>query len=108
MINIYIPKEAVVKATKTVLTVAAYGLVVASYVSDMDMSTVKGLLGKTNYSDAVDAIMSSTMFSSDKRKMLDQLKKDGDATYYKSVIKVVKSSMFSRDKIEAIEMLSEK
>lgn len=108
MIKVYIPKEAVVKATKTVLTVAAYGLAVASYVSDLDITTVKGYLGKTDYSDAVDAIMSSTMFSSDKRKMLDQLKKDGDATYYKSVIKVVKSSMFSRDKIEAIEMLSEK
>ena len=108
MIKIYIPKETVVKATKTIATVAVYGLAVASYVSDLDMSTVKGFIGKTDYSDAVDAIMGSKMFSSDKRKMLDLLKKDGDATYYRSVIKVVKASMFSSDKVEAIKLLSEK
>lgn len=59
------------------------------------------------YSDAVNAIMESDMFSSDKRRAVSVLKRDGDTEFYKAIIAVAKDdSMFSCDQVHMIEHLS--
>ena len=63
--------------------------------------------GNVTYSDAVDTIMNSTMFSSDKGKAVKELQKNKDSDYYRAVIRVVKSSMYSSDKIKTIAELKE-
>ena len=60
------------------------------------------------YSDAVKAIMESSMFGSHKTRAIELLKRDGDTEYYMAVVTVANSSMFSSNKIEAIETLSKK
>jgi hypothetical protein len=59
-------------------------------------------VGDVKYSDAVGAIMNSRMFSSDKPKVIEVLKKDGNTDYYKAIIQVVNSNMFSSDKLKTI------
>lgn len=60
-------------------------------------------LGKAKYDDAVNAITDSDMWSADKLKAINALKKDGDSKLYKSVVNVVHSSMWSKDKLTVIE-----
>ena len=62
--------------------------------------------GNVKYSDAVNVILSGTMFSTDKNKMMELLKPNEDADYYRSVIHVVESSMYSGDKVEAIKTIN--
>lgn len=86
--------------------VALYGLAtVMSYVSMKDVTEMVRYSGNVKYSDAINAIMESSMFGSDKNKIVAMLKKDGDADYYKAIIKVVKSNMFGSDKVKAIEYI---
>ena len=59
-----------------------------------------------SYYDAVQAIAKSTMFASDKRAVMEVLKRDGSAEYYKSVISIVQTHMFASDKIAMIKTLS--
>ena len=60
-------------------------------------------IGNVDYSDAVDAILSSDMWSSDKRRAMALIKKDKDCEYYKAVINTVDSSMWSSDKLRILE-----
>ena len=62
--------------------------------------------GNVKYSDAVNVILSSTMFSSDKNRIIELIKVDGDAEYYRSIIHVVESSMYSGDKVTAIKFIN--
>ena len=62
--------------------------------------------GNVKYSYAVDVIMNSSMFSSDKNRAVAVLNKNEDAEYYRAVIKVVKSNMYPSDKIRAITNLN--
>jgi hypothetical protein len=55
-----------------------------------------------DYGDAVEAIMDSDMFSSDKEKAMEALKVDGDSGYYKAVIHVANSDTFSSSKAKTI------
>lgn len=86
--------------------IALCGLVtVLPYVSK-DIVEKMRYSGNVKYSDAVNVILSSTMFSSDKNKMIELLKSDVDADYYRSIIHVVESSMYSGDKVEAIKTIN--
>lgn len=106
MRKIHITKEAVGRFAKTGCKVVGYGLAtVASYVSMKDIADVKNYFGKVNYSDAVRAIMNSSMYSSDKNRMIEVLRRDGNTEYYRTVISVVNSTMFSSDKIKTITTL---
>lgn len=59
------------------------------------------------YSNAVNAIMDSPMFSSDKRNAISALKRDGDAEYYRAVIRIANDGeLFGSDKVRMIEELS--
>lgn len=59
-----------------------------------------------SYSNAVETIMNSRMWSGDKSKAISALKNDGDTEYYLAVIKVANSSMFSNDKLDTIIEMS--
>lgn len=67
-----------------------------------DTNNVMYYVGDVKYSDAVGVIMNSRMFSSDKTKAIEVLKKNEDKEFYKSVIQVVNSNMFSSDKLTTI------
>ena len=65
-------------------------------------------LGAAGYSDAVKAIVESSMFDSGKKRAIELLKRDGDAGYYNAVIATVNSDMFDSGKIASIEAMSRK
>ena len=79
----------------------------SSRISVQDVVDMVRYRGNVTYSDAVDTIMNSTMFSSDKGKAVKELQKNKDSDYYRAVIRVVKSSMYSSDKIKTIAELKE-
>ena len=108
MKKLKVTKETVGKIVNTGCKAVLYGLaIVLPYATEKNMTAMKYYIGTANYSDAVGVIMSSSMFSSDKNKVIEILKRDENPEYYKSVIQVVNSTMFSGDKIKAIKMLSE-
>ena len=61
---------------------------------------------RVDYGDAVQAVMSSDMYSHDKSKVVGLLKQNADSAYYGAVIAIVESDMFSHEKIKAIENVS--
>lgn len=61
----------------------------------------------TKYIEAVSAILSIVTVSSDKDEMLNLLKTDGDASYYRAIIRVAESDMYSGDIIKAIKIINE-
>lgn len=92
------------KIAKAGCTFAARSLVlVLSYTSAKDIIETIRYSGKVGYNDAVSAIMSSSMFSSNKNEAVSALKKDGDSELYKAVIHVVRSNMLSSNKVETIK-----
>lgn len=80
-------------------------LVIAPSVKSLTQTIgdVKYLSGKVTYSDAVSAILHSSMWSDNKAMATSVLPKDADAELYKSVIEITKSSLFSEDKLKAIQ-----
>lgn len=58
------------------------------------------------YSGAMNAIMKSTMFSSDKTDITKLLLPNAPEDYYSSVISIANSTMFSSDKAYAIKNLN--
>ena len=60
----------------------------------------------TGYGAAVEAIMNSNMWSSDKHEAIAALNRKGNAEYFRAVIAVVESSMWSSDKLDTIKGLS--
>lgn len=57
------------------------------------------------YYDAVQAIMETGMFASDKREMVSVMKQNASEDYYKAVISIAKTGMFASDKIEMVKTL---
>ena len=74
----------------------------------IDIPAAESRTCETTYSDAVSAILNSSMFDSNKTKLMIMLKRDGDSEYYKSVIMTINSSMFDSNKIQTVEGLSAK
>ena len=60
----------------------------------------------STYSGAMNAIMNSTMHSSDKTDISKLLLPNVSADYYSSVISIANSTMFSSDKVYAIKNLN--
>lgn len=54
------------------------------------------------YNNAVEAIMNSTMFSSDKAKAVSALKLNASPELYLAIINIVKSSILSIEKLNLI------
>lgn len=102
-----ITKETIMTTGKSIGVGVLYGLAfIASKVAVGDVIDMVRYKGNVKYSDAVDVIMSSNMYSSDKSRALAVLKKDEDTDYYRAVVRVMKSNMFSSDKIKTISDLS--
>lgn len=98
-----ITKETIKNVGRVVGTIMLYGAVfVAPRVLAKDVTCAIGSNGDAKYSDAVNAITDSNMFSADKTKAIAMLRKNEDVEYYKSVIRVIKSTMFSSDKLKTI------
>ena len=68
----------------------------------------KNEMKPVGYDAAVETIMASSMFGSDKCDAVKLLKRDEDENYYKAVISIMQSSMFGSDKVEMIRYLSQK
>lgn len=64
--------------------------------------------GAAKYSDAVDAIVNSNMWSSDKAAAIAALDRDANEDLYKAVIHVAKGTMWSADKVDMIKKLCKK
>ena len=60
----------------------------------------------STYSGAMNAIMNSTMYSSDKTDITKLLLPNASEDYYSSVISIANSTMFSSDKVYAIKSLN--
>lgn len=94
------------KYLKTGCKIAAYGA--ATVLSYLSLSDVKQYVRdvsidvNADYADAVNAIMSSNMWSGDKKEAVQMLRKGESASFYKAIIKVANSSMWSADKAETI------
>ena len=82
-------------------------VVLLPYLPVKDIMDMIRFSGKVGYGDAVEVIMSSSMYSGDKNEAMSMLSKDGDSEYYKAVVCVMKSGMYSSDKLEAIKNINE-
>lgn len=89
--------------------IALYGLVTTAVLRSRESNTVDDDESASyDYSDAIEAIMNSSMLSSDKRKAVEMLDRYEYVDYYRAVIKIVEnSSMLTSDKLKMIEHLSE-
>lgn len=91
---------------KGICGVAVFGLALfAPRILEINVSKRDDDTESYSYGGAVEVIMDSNMFASDKRRMVDIIEKDRDCDYYKSVIKIIKSNMFASDKIRTVEAL---
>lgn len=98
-------KGFVMKAGKFVAGVA----LMAAYAAVADnVSTKRTRLTTYTYSDAVNAIMGSDMWSSDKQEAVSILARGETTEFYKAVISIVnESSTWSSDKVKMIRGLSQ-
>ena len=82
------------------------GTVLAS-VSVKDVLDMMRYSGDVGYGDAVNAIMSSSMYSHDKTRAVAMLRDGKTSDFYKAVINVAKSSAYSHDKAASIISMCE-
>lgn len=88
--------------------VAASVLLIAASNKVIEVITGGHVRVVARYSDAINAIMKSSMYSNDKREAAAVLKRYEDAEYYRAIINVVQDSrLYSSDKVELIKGLSE-
>lgn len=100
-------KEIIINTGKAIGTGVLYGLaVLASKVAVEDIIDMIKYKGNVGYSDAIDVVMESSMFSTDKTRAIAVIKKNGDTDYYRAAIRVIKSNMFPSDKIRTLEQLN--
>lgn len=108
MKKLNISKETIGKITDVGCKIAVYGLTTwLSYMSVKDTIDTTQFSSNVTYSDTVKVIMNSAMYSTDKNKILELLKKDESTDYYKSIIQVIKSNMYSGDKVMAIRSIGD-
>lgn len=60
------------------------------------------MAGIKNYEDAVNAILSSNMFSTDKRQAIELISINEEAMYYKTIARIALSSVYSSEKVNMI------
>lgn len=108
--KIRITKDGVVNTIKTGFSFAAAVAVVVL----PNLSTLKEVAddmryrGKVTYNDAIDAILHSTIYSSDKTKLVMMLPKDRDVEFYKSIVSILNSTIYSGDKFTIIKDICER
>lgn len=80
--------------------------VALSSISVKDILDMTRYSGEVGYGDAVNAIMTSNMYSSDKNKAVSILKRDETSDFYKAVINVARGNAYSSDKVRTISNMS--
>lgn len=96
--------ETIRKYARKGCQILMYGLVTSlSYLSVRDILDIAQSSGDVGYGDAVNAIMSSDMWSADKNKAVMVLSKEENSEFYKAVIHIANSDMWSADKVRAIK-----
>jgi hypothetical protein len=94
---------------ENVCEIVTYGALMAITYKVAENVTTGTDISTAGYDDAVEAIMSSSMFSSDKREAISALDRYGNGQFYKAVVRIANdSSMFSHDKADMIRELSNK
>lgn len=107
MKKLNITKGTIKNVFKVVCGVAVYSIATAkSNNMAKDIIDMVRYSGDVKYSDAINVIMDSNMFDSNKNEAMVLLKKNQDAEYYKTIIQIVKSNMFDSNKIRAITNLN--
>lgn len=103
MKTIKLNKETVGKIAKTGCKFALCTLaVVLPHLSKRETIDMIRYSGDVNYSDVVEVIMSSSMWSGDKKAVVELLNKEADMETYRAVIKIARSNLYSGDKVELI------
>jgi len=98
----------VVELAKPLCKGFAYGALLSLLTKSFELDVNIGKDEIADYGDAVQAIMDSAMFGSDKSKAVAALKKCASSEYYKAIISIVSDgSMFGSDKVKLIQTLSE-
>lgn len=88
-----------------VFGIAVTGLLVPQMIKNDDRVLETGSSYGVTYSDAVEAIMESDMWSSDKEQAVTYLNRRETADYYKAIINIVNGDMWSDDKLKLIKNL---
>lgn len=110
MRNLKITKEGLATAAKATCNVAA---TLAVFVLP-NVSSVKNVIdevryyGKASYSDAINVILNSKMYSNDKTEVAAMIPKDKDADFYKSIINAARSNLYSGDKVMVIKNICDR
>lgn len=92
------------KVAKKGCELAAYGLMtMLSCVTVKDVVDAIRYSGDVGYSDAVNAIMNSSMYSHDKTSAVSALIRDDSSETYKAVIQIARSGMYSHEKVKSIQ-----
>ena len=103
-----INKEKVGQIVKTGSNLLVFGLMfVSPYIGRKEIVDTVRYSCNVKYSDAVEVVLQSTMFSGDKTKAIAMIPKDKDSDFYKSVIAVMKSNLFSGDKLKMLNKICE-
>lgn len=92
------------KIAKKGCELAAYGLMtMLSCVTVKDVVEAVRYSGDVGYSDAVNAIMNSSMYSHDKTSAVTALTRNDNSETYKAVIQIARSGMYSHEKVKSIQ-----
>lgn len=100
--------EQIVEVAKPIVKGVACGALLTLLNRSIKLNINVGETESVGYGEAVNTIMNSTMFGSDKSKAVAMLKKCASADYYKAVVCIVSDDcMFASDKLKTIQALSE-
>lgn len=92
------------KIAKKGCELAAYGLMtMLSCITVKDVVEAVRYSGDVGYSDAVSAIMNSSMYSHDKTSAVSALLREADSETYKAIIQIARSGMYSHEKVKSIQ-----
>lgn len=86
--------------------VGLYALAKVSENTNPVINTEPAYVG--TYNKAVEAIMSSDLYSYQKSEAVAVLSRDEDSDYYLAVITIIESDMFSHEKLKLIKQLTER
>ncbi len=86
----------------------AYGVAIVSIANEIGTQNEKHNYIIAGYGSAVNAIMESDMWSSDKQRAIATLKRDESAEFYKAVISIAESDAWSSDRLRMIQGLCDK
>ena len=93
-------------ANRVVKFVGTMLLGYCAVVAKTDQTKNNNYIYFSTYSGAMNAIMKSTMYSSDKTDISKLLLPNASEDYYSSVISIANSTMFSSDKVYALKNLN--